>query len=320
MAGSREAESRGMRTPRPLPHSLEGQALTPGALRAAGVDLNRLRRRDIAPIARGIRMQRSHMPVHEIERLRQRAVLLARERANSWISHHTAAMLRGWSIPGRLLDARTVHLTVLKAAGTYSRRDQVMCHRTTRAPRNLERYENTLISSPALTWLELAGAMSIEELVMLGDHIVRRPYRRYEGRSEPWTTLASLRDVVDSAAGMHGVKRARAAVDQVRIGADSAQETALRLALVNAGLPEPELQVRPDDDPWSPPADLGYRRQRIAIQYDGATHFDPERARHDQRRDNAFTSARWSLLRFNREDARDGFARAVAQVSRLLAS
>ena len=47
----------------------------------------------------------------------------------------------------------------------------------------------------------------------------------------------------------------------------------LRLAMVDAGLPEPNLQLTlRSGDPLSPSADLGYRAQRLAIQYDGGHH------------------------------------------------
>ena len=42
---------------------------------------------------------------------------------------------------------------------------------------------------------------------------------------------------------MRGVKIARLALDLIRVGSDSAPETMMRLALVQAGLPEPALNV-----------------------------------------------------------------------------
>lgn len=255
------------------------------------------------------------VPETDVERLRQRAIIIARAGTDCWISHQTAAILRGWSLPRRLHDVHNVHLSAPMETGSRTRLSNTIAHRSVKAPRRLHDYCGAMISAPELTWLELAKFMRHEELVALGDQLVRRPYEHYEDRSDPWTTIASLRALVDKACGMHGVKRARAALPWVRVGADSPQETALRLAMIDAGLPEPELQVPAHaDDPWSPCADLGYRDQRIAIQYDGDTHFVPEQARRDQARDNAFMAAGWILLRFNRDDARQGFVRAVAQI------
>lgn len=309
-----------MRTPQPLPSALAGKTLTPRVLHEAGVHRSRLRRRDITALARGISLQREHVPAQSTERFRQRAVVLARAREGCWISHTTAAVLRGWWLPTALHDVETVHLTLPKVRGTRTRLDRVQCHRATKAPRRLEHYDGARVSAPELTWLELASSLEYTELIALGDHLVRQPYPQYESRSHPWAGIERLRAVVSEAAGMHGVKKARAALPLVRVGADSPQETALRLAVLDAGLPEPELQVpAAEGDPWSPRADLGYRRHRVAMQYDGATHFDAEQARKDQARNNAFIAAGWTLLLFNRDDARTGFTRAVTQIRSVLA-
>lgn len=310
-----------MRTPRPLPASLQGRVLTPERLGTENLHRSRLHRNDIAPLARGVHIERSHVPADTVARLRQRAIILGRREPDSWISHVTAAIVRGWWLPNRLFDVETVHLTTPKSAGTRPRGAGLVSHRVTRHPHALRDYGGAWISAPEQTWLELASALSRKELVALGDQILRRPYERYEGRTDPWTSIDRLRAVIGDAAGTHGVKRARQAVELVRVGADSAQETALRLAVIDAGLPEPELQVPAvDGDPSSPRADLGDRRRKIAMQYDGSTHFDPEKARRDQRRDNAFIAAGWTLLRFNREDARDDFTEAVRQIRAIYAA
>ncbi|WP_395940315.1 hypothetical protein [Arthrobacter sp. U41] len=71
----------------------------------------------------------------------------------------------------------------------------------------------------------------------------------------------------------------------------------LRLALIAAGLPEPELQLRMvPGDPHSPAADLGYRSQRIAIQYNGGHHLTREQQSRDNRRDETFNAAGWRYL------------------------
>ena len=114
---------------------------------------------------------------------------------------------------------------------------------------------------------------------------------------------------------MQGIVKARAAVDLIRVGADSAPETFLRLAMMDAGLPEPELQVQiVPGDSYSPAADLGYRRQRIAIQYDGGHHLTREQQSRDNRRDAAFHFAGWRYFKFNADDLANEFRRAVAQV------
>ena len=175
------------------------------------------------------------------------------------------------------------------------------------------------MSTPARVWLELAGSLTVMELVEFGDQLVRIPRPAFEGRSEPHTTRAHLRQLLDWHGRMSGAQRARTALGLIRIGADSIKETHLRLAMVRAGLPEPELQLRLDlDDPHSPAADLGYRLPRIALDYDGDTHLTPEQHTRDIRRARRFTSAGWRHLTVNRHDAAEGLRTVIAEVARLL--
>lgn len=83
----------------------------------------------------------------------------------------------------------------------------------------------------------------------------------------------------------------------------------------DAGLPEPELQLPLNlEDPWSPTADLGYRRFRIAIQYDGRHHLSREQQSRDNRRDEAFLCAGWSYFKVNADDLAEGFAGVISRI------
>jgi very-short-patch-repair endonuclease len=114
---------------------------------------------------------------------------------------------------------------------------------------------------------------------------------------------------------LKGTVKAREAAKMIRAGADSAPETFLRLALTAAGLPEPELQLRiVPEDLWSPAADLGYRAQRVAIQYDGGHHLTREQQSRDNRRDEFFNAAGWRYFKFNADDLAKGFRGAVSRV------
>ena len=57
----------------------------------------------------------------------------------------------------------------------------------------------------------------------------------------------------------------------------------------------------------SPAADLGYRRFRIAVQYDGAPHLTREQQSRDNRRDEAFLNAGWAYFKVNGDDLAEGF-------------
>jgi very-short-patch-repair endonuclease len=68
------------------------------------------------------------------------------------------------------------------------------------------------------------------------------------------------------------------------------------------------------EDPYSPAADLGYREQRIAIQYDGAHHRTLEQQSRDNRRDDVFNAAGWRYFKFNADDLANDLRSAVNRV------
>ncbi len=86
------------------------------------------------------------------------------------------------------------------------------------------------------------------------------------------------------------------------------------MVLIDAGLPEPELQLRlVPGDLCSPAADLGYRQHRLALQYDGAHHRTPAQQSRDNRRDEVFNAAGWRYFKFNADDLANDFRGAVRQ-------
>ncbi|WP_415856502.1 DUF559 domain-containing protein [Sinomonas sp. G460-2] len=106
----------------------------------------------------------------------------------------------------------------------------------------------------------------------------------------------------------------------MRVGSDSVPETLLRLAMEAAGLPEPELQLLLyTDNPRSPTADIGYRRYRLAIQYEGSHHLDEAQRLSDARRDRAFRRAGWMVILVTVDDLRDDFRGVIRRIRRHLA-
>jgi very-short-patch-repair endonuclease len=115
-------------------------------------------------------------------------------------------------------------------------------------------------------------------------------------------TVAELRSHVANHPRAKGIARLRRVVDLAEPKAESAMETRLRMLLVLAGLPRPEVQVSIHDDQgrFVGRPDLLYRLQRLAIEYDGANHRD--RLVDDNRRQNGLVGAGLRLLRFTAAD------------------
>ena len=86
--------------------------------------------------------------------------------------------------------------------------------------------------------------------------------------------------------------------------AESVLETRLRLNLVLGGLPPPEVQHRVRDAHGFVLArvDLAYPQARLAIEYDGDTHFTPARSRADRRRDLLLADLGWHTMRLTYDD------------------
>ncbi|OOP62602.1 hypothetical protein BMF89_09050 [Arthrobacter sp. SRS-W-1-2016] len=106
--------------------------------------------------------------------------------------------------------------------------------------------EVTLVDGVAVTtvertWLDMAEMLTVDELVVIGDSCVRRPRVEFEGRDTPLCTLEDLQWMIDRHRGKRGLRKAKDAIQLIRVGSDSPQESLLRLAIARAGLPEPEL-------------------------------------------------------------------------------
>jgi hypothetical protein len=72
-----------------------------------------------------------------------------------------------------------------------------------------------------------------------------------------------------------GIRRLRAALDLVDGGAESPQETRLRLILIRGGLPRPVTQIPVTDDRGRVVRriDMGWPDWRVGVEYDGEQHF-----------------------------------------------
>lgn len=102
--------------------------------------------------------------------------------------------------------------------------------------------------------------------------------------------------------------------------AESPAETRLRLDLIRAGLPAPEVQfeIRGEVDFVLARADLAYPDAKLAIEYDGAVHFTRQRREADLQRDTTIAGHGWQTLRFGRDAV--GTAQFTWQVRSILAA
>lgn len=292
----------------PLPGTLQQVPFTVYESRALGVPEKRLRGKDLVDGGRLI-----YLPEGRELDLRERARVVAEATPGAWVSHETAAELTMLGLPP-WMDCNTVHLSKPHELPRV-RRAGVTGHRVHVIPGEIGECDGIPISLPPRTWLDLAGVLPLRYVIAMGDQLIRVPRANFERRTSPYAYKEGLRLLIRQHPNMKGVEKARQALDEMRVGADSYPETFLRLGMLDAHLPEPELQVRLDpQDPWSPAADLGYRRFRIALQYDGAHHLSREQQSRDNRRDEAFNNAGWSYFKVNADDLDEGFQSVISRV------
>jgi len=145
-------------------------------------------------------------------------------------------------------------------------------------------------TSPLRTWFDLAGMLSLDDLVITGDFLLQR--------RNPLATLADLDAYLEGKRGTPGYRRAMRARALVRVGTDSPKETELRLLLIRHGLPEPGINVPMFDETggWIQDPDMSYEREKVAIQYDGSHHASPAQRRSDIFRDENARDAGWRVV------------------------
>ncbi|MBI5340248.1 MAG: hypothetical protein HZB45_21425 [Mycolicibacterium rufum] len=100
--------------------------------------------------------------------------------------------------------------------------------------------------------------------------------------------------------GRHGVRLCRDAVELMDAGAQSPQETRLRLLLIDRGFPPPRTQIPVADQYGFEFAylDMGWEDLLIAVEYDGDHHrTDTDQYRWDARRLRKLADAGWIVIR-----------------------
>lgn len=94
--------------------------------------------------------------------------------------------------------------------------------------------------------------------------------------------------------GLRGIRSARTALGLMDGGAQSPQETRVRLILIDDGLPRPRTQIRVSDGFNEAFIDMGYDEPKVGIDYDGKHHAsDRPRYVHDIGRNELIDRQGW---------------------------
>lgn len=304
-----------MRIPEPLPPALAAGPFTTGEADASGMTRSRLRHSRIERISRSIRWVDTqdqadfqNLPLHV------RCRPYTRVTPSSVASHRTAADVWGFPLHNDD-DGGLLHLTRL--TGMSPQRRGGVCGHTGRLFRGEVCVEDGLsLTSRERTWLDLAQCLTVTDLTVIADHLLRLPRPDLEHRTEPYATKESLQETIGRHSGKRGIRKARLALELSRVGADSPPETRLRLLLADAGLPEPRVNAPIVDDAGIPhhEPDLSYPEYRVAVEYEGAGHSTPDQVERDISREERIRALGWREIRISRRHMADDGRAAVSKV------
>jgi hypothetical protein len=211
---------------------------------------------------------------------------VARRLPGAVFSGRTAGWLHGLDLP----PVEPVEVIVQDAK--FSRRAGVTFQRTKLNPEDVVRLRGLPVTSALRTAVDLGSRRPLVEVVVALDMALHQRI----------VSLARLRSSSEANRGMKGGGLLRRAIELAEPETQSPMETRLRLLLIMAGLPSPQVQVsiHDADGRFLGRPDLYYPAQRLGLEYDGGTH--RESLVNHNRRQNRLLNGGVRLLRFTAAD------------------
>ncbi|MCU1473061.1 endonuclease domain-containing protein [Amnibacterium sp.] len=291
----------------PLPEDLGDHAfrLTDGL--AAGLTPKQLLSTRFERPFAGVRSTGRPMNVAELA-----SAYAAKMHPSAFFSHTTAAILHGMWLPLAQQDEQVLHVSVTPPSRAPRDR-RVRGHHLVDRPGLVQVRGGMRVASPVETWCQLATQLGLLDLVVSGESLLAkgRPFHF------PLHRLVTAVEAGDRPRQ----QMLERAVPALREGVRSPWETVLRLLLVGAGLPEPEINgtIRNPDGGFVAECDLVYRSARIVIEYEGAHHFaDAKVARKDITRYERLQDLGWRVIRVTIDDLRLHPEEVIARVRKAL--
>ncbi|MFV8166321.1 hypothetical protein ACNQVK_30175 [Mycobacterium sp. 134] len=165
------------------------------------------------------------------------------------------------------------------------------------------------LTNPLRTAVDLACRLSEDAAVAAIDALARATRLK----------VADIELAAQRHGGRKGIKQARASIALVDPGAESPKETWLRLLVVRAGYPPPQTQhpIYNEYGALIGHVDTAWPELKIAMEYEGQHHTDPDVLRHDIARIDEMIEMGWIVIRVT---CRDGEANVLGRLARAWAS
>ena len=127
-------------------------------------------------------------------------------------------------------------------------------------------------------------------------------------------TVPDVQAAVERHPGQRGIKQARTTIALMDPGAESPGETRLRLSIVKAGFPRPVSQhpIYNEFGVLIGVVDLAWPDLKIAVEYEGRHHMDPDQIRKDIARIEEMIEMGWLVIRVTSRDPSGVVLRRVA--------
>lgn len=191
-------------------------------------------------------------------------------------SHTTAATLLGLPLPKP--DPRPFHVTVPPGTARGSRKGITWhCRDLTDA---VTTAQGVPVTNGLRTWHDLAATLALPDLVAIADVLLRRRH--------------CTREELENTAGIRHAKLLSRSARLADPRSASAQESLFRVAMVQAGLPRPELnKTIIEQGIWIGCGDFVWEQYRVIADYDGEHHARDGQRHQDAATRNAYTAHGW---------------------------
>ena len=273
------------RPPSPLPHGLTGRVFTTAEAHESRVTASRLRSSDLCHPFHGVHTLRAPVSIVDLAH-----AYAARMPQHEMFSHTTAASIHRLRMPENFAEL-SLHVAALSAHHAPRSRG-ITGHKSTVTPATVD---GLRVASPIDAGVQCASILPLDDLVVMGDGLLKR--------HSPTATIDKLKEHVDSLRGVRGLTLLRSALREMRPRTDSPRETVLRLLIVRAGFPEPEVNGRIHNEHGALIAhgDLVFRRQKVVLEYDGGGYREKRQYFRDIYRLDDLMEEHWRVIRVDND-------------------
>lgn len=256
------------------------------------------------------------------EHLRRASAYLSVMRPGQCFAGMTACVIWRLPVPTVATSPQLLEVVVTTTA-SLPRRAGVIGRRLSPALFHIAQRDGFLTLDPASLWVTVGPRLTLPDRLALGDAIVRVPRSggpRGRAVRPPHATIEQLAQAT-AQPRLQQRPLLLEALPLLRTGSASAPESHLRLALIKAGLPEPELDVDVYDanGRYLGTTECVYPEFKVALEYEGDHHRTlAKQWNRDIDKQADYEEAGWAYIRITAEKFYRHRATLMGKVRRTL--